>query len=347
MKSFFISAALSLSTLSAAHIAAPAAQAQMDAQTANDVQRMGEWASAFNDYNTEVAAIFEGEDFENLFLALQGDDDSAIMTRHATWKVSATSKVNSLKLAAENFPRPPLLQSSEMKSMQSSLQVQYDSVQETTDQVSDMISQIDLIAKQVMSGDYEAVTDVSKILIRSGQRMVRSENVMMQSSAVAIPKDHPNRYLVGTVVDLNNYTIELLNITVLSLDDKETLAERQSVITAMESHIPSARSNIAKARKANDKYLRQFNRALSASSNAQERSTLKTVVVLFESFENSIDTEERQIDIAEQQIGILKRDELYSDIETEIDALDDKTYPLIDDRLRQQGERAQLISQMQ
>lgn len=347
MKSFFIAAALSLSALSAAHIVAPAAQAQLPQQMMEDIQALGEWSSAFNDFNILFGEVFMSEEFEALSIALNTDDRAEIQQRHAAWKSVVSQQVTDIKNTARNFPRPPVISTPDLKKIGTALTAQYDSLADTADQVSDMVSQIDSVVVKTMAGDDTGLADLSKIVIRSGQRIIRSENVMITTSLQSIPRDHPNYFLISMMMDINSMTDELQNIYLLSWDDKTTLDERSEVMRKMEQHLKSARDNSVKVRKANAKYKKQVSNFLNASSEPQERRVFKSLMTMLESFDESVASEDAVVDIMKAQIDLLNQDVDLIEIEDEMARLDEETYPFLDARLRQQGERTQLLSQMQ
>lgn len=328
-------------------MAAPAAQAQLPADMQNDAQAIGVWASQFNDFNIEMVEVFSTPEFENLFVEIQSGNTDSLESRYESWRTVASRQISDLKTTAREFPKPPVIKSRDLKKMQSALQTQYESIIPSTDQMSDMVSQIDSVVKQVMSGDDTGVADLSKITIRSAQRMILSENVVMDATIQSIPKDHPNYFLIKSVIDTNAFAAEILEISILTLDGSNSLEDRKMVLLRAEPHLAAARRSLTKATNANKKYLAKMRGVMAMVSNPQEKRVFKAVVEMLETFTVSIETESNLVDVLQQQADLLNQDEDFLDLEAQIDALDERSYVFVDERLEQQGIRTNLLSQIQ
>ena len=347
MKSLLVATALCFSTLGTAYITAPAAQAQLPANMQQDAQAIGEWTSQFNDFNIEISQLFTGPEFDNLFAEMQSGNTDKLAALYEVWSKDAARKVSDLKATARAFPKPPVIKSRDLKKMNVALKAQYESIVPTTDQVSDMVSQIDSVVKQVMSGDDTGVSDLSKITIKSGQRLITSENAMMEASLQSIPNDHPNYFLIKSVINTNSFVAEILEISVLTLDDRNSLEDRKMVMLRADPHLAAARRNLAKAADANKKLTGKMKGIMAVVSNPNEKRIFGAVIEMLDTFTVSIDTESKLVDVLEQQSDLFNSDDNYLNFEAQIEALDELSYTYVDERLEQQGVRTQLLSQLQ
>lgn len=307
---------------------------------------MGEWSAQLNEFYMTYAMIFDNAEFENLVGALEGVDAEQIRTLKEAWKVDSSQRIRQLRNLAATMPAPPKLTHPGLKPYEGVFTEHRAGLTPYIDEAEEMMANIEDIAQKAIEGDISGLAEVSKILVRSGQNMIRSENTLITSSSLALPEDHPNRHLMNVIINLNSVSYELLETTVLSVDGDINLQDREDIITKAQAELSKARSNLKAARKSTTKTINKMRRNKLLARSANDKHNFDLFVKVFESFQDSIAVETNLANIYARQLTVLRRAESLYDLEDESTTLDSETYPLIDERLRLQGARATMVSKV-
>jgi hypothetical protein len=331
-----------------------AAYAQSDSEMSvmmDELRTVGAWSNEVNAIMIDIASLFSSETFMTLLGEMEdaspGNFDAADKAL-AAWQSDTAMRMTDIGAKLDALPPPPVFKSKALKELTEAVKPQYDNVKQTYDGVGDLIDQIETLFLQTKSGDSQGTVELTRILFQSSIDLLDAENNMMQSSIDALPdQNHPNVFLIGMMIEINNLGIHSLQIDMLGLDDQQSLGDRSSVLKEMKASIRKGEQLEKKGRKATKSSLRQMKAYALLAKTEQEKSLFGTVVSMFENFEGAIDVEAQHLSFMKQIYELYSEDKSIDDLTDAVIDVDNETYPLVDKRLELQAQRTQAAANLQ